>query len=82
MSFIDSVIGFGKKAVGFLGGDSIGGTLARTALLGYALNRVVKSANKDNQEQQDQGTDHKISQPKSGKIFVFFKVPQVHLSSF
>jgi len=55
MSFIDKAIGFGKKALGFLGGNSIGSQLARTALLGYALNRVVKSANKANQNSQDSG---------------------------
>ena len=55
MSFIDSIEGFGKKALGFVGGDSIGGQLARTALLGYALNRVAASAQKANQ-QQDKGT--------------------------
>ena len=55
MSFIDSIVGFGKKALGFVGGSSIGGQLARTALLGYALNRVAASAQKANQ-QQDKGT--------------------------
>ena len=54
MSFIDSIVGFGKQALGFVTGKSIGSQLARTALLGYALNRVVSSANKANQ-QQDQG---------------------------
>lgn len=49
MSFIDKVVGFGKQALGFISGDSIGGTLARTALLGYALNRVAKSIAKANQ---------------------------------
>ena len=59
MSFIDSLVGFGKKAFGFATGSSIGGQLARTALLGYALNRVTASANKANaaQAQQDQGTE-------------------------
>lgn len=57
MSFIDSIVGFGKKAIGFLGGPGIGSTLARTALLGYALNRVQKSINKQNEQaQQDPGT--------------------------
>ena len=55
MSFIDSIVGFGKQALGFVTGKSIGSQLARTALLGYALNRVVSSANKANQ-QQDPGT--------------------------
>lgn len=54
MSFIDSIVGFGKKAFGFATGTSIGSQLARTALLGYALNRVASSAQKANQ-QQDKG---------------------------
>lgn len=62
MSFIDKVVGFGKKALGFLGGDSIGSTLARTALLGYALNRVTDSINKANQSaQEDKGTQIAIN---------------------
>jgi hypothetical protein len=58
MSFIDSIVGFGKQALGFVTGKSIGSQLAKTALLGYALNRVTASANKANQQaQQDQGTE-------------------------
>jgi hypothetical protein len=58
MSFIDSIVGFGKKALGFVTGSSLGGQLARTALLGYALNRVTASANKANQAaSQDKGTE-------------------------
>lgn len=48
MSFLDTIIS-GAKTVGkFLGGDSIGSTLARTALTAYALNRVVSSQQKKN----------------------------------
>lgn len=48
MSFFQSVLDLGKKAVGFLTGNSIGGQLAKTALTAYALNRVTRSINKDN----------------------------------
>jgi hypothetical protein len=88
MSFIDSIVGFGKKAVGFLGGDSIGGSLARTALLGYALNRVLKSANKSNQGIQDKGTqvtldpDTEHSVPVVyGSAFVNGKIIDAHLET-
>jgi len=57
MSFLDSLVGLGKTAVGFFGGSSIGSQLARTALLGFALNKVASSANKANQQQQDRGTE-------------------------
>lgn len=48
MSFLDSIISGAKTAVKFLGGDSIGSSLARTALTAYALNRVVSSQQKKN----------------------------------
>ena len=61
MSFIDSIVGFGKQAFGFVTGKSIGSQLARTALLGYALNRVSASAQKANAAaRQDPGTQIEI----------------------
>lgn len=71
MSFIDSIVSFGKKAAGFLGGDSIGGSLARTAILGYALNRVVNSANKAN-EQPDPGTEVTVDPDTEYKVPVLY----------
>lgn len=88
MSFISDIVGFGKKALGFVTGDSIGGNLARTALLGYALNRVLKSANKSNQGIQDKGTqilldpDTEHSVPVLyGSAFVPGKIIDAHLDS-
>lgn len=48
MSFLSGILNFGKKAIGFLGGNSIASTLARTAILGYAVNKLSKSALKEN----------------------------------
>lgn len=55
MSFIDDIVGLGsdvmsfaKPAVSFLGGNGLGSTLARTALMGVVLNQLSKSVNKDN----------------------------------
>lgn len=48
MSFFDSLIDLGKSALNFVTGDSIGGQLARTALTGYALNKVSSSIAKEN----------------------------------
>jgi hypothetical protein len=86
MSFLNNLKSFGKKALGFIGGDSIGGTLARTALLGYALNRVLKSANKGQEGLQDQGTQITISPDTNysvpvlyGSAFVPGKIIDVHL---
>ena len=48
MSWIDDIVDFGSTALNFLSGNSIGGQLARTALTGYALNKVTSSINKEN----------------------------------
>lgn len=48
MSFIDDIVDFGKSAIGFLGGSGIGSSLARTALIGYGLNQITKSINRQN----------------------------------
>jgi len=88
MSFIDSIVGFGKQAFGFLKGNSIGSSLARTALLGYALNRVSKSANKANEAVVDKGTtvtvdpDTQHSVPVLyGEAFVQGKITDAHLEA-
>jgi hypothetical protein len=57
MSWIDDIIDFGSAALDFLGGNSIGGQLARTALTGYALNKVTSSINKENQTDKTKTVD-------------------------
>jgi hypothetical protein len=44
MSFLSGLLNLGKSAVGILTGNSIVSTLARTAILGYAINKVSKNA--------------------------------------
>jgi hypothetical protein len=46
MSFLSGILDLGKSAVGILSGNSIIGSLARTAILGYAINKVSKNATK------------------------------------
>lgn len=55
MSFLDdildvgsSIIDAGSSVVDWLGGSGIGAGLARTAITGYALNKVQNSINKEN----------------------------------
>jgi len=48
MSFLDDILDFGKSALGFVTGNSLGGQLARTALTGYALNKVSNSVTREN----------------------------------
>jgi hypothetical protein len=55
MSWIDDIVSFGSSALGYLGGNTLGSQLARTALTGLVLNQVYKSVNKGN-EQTDKGT--------------------------
>jgi hypothetical protein len=48
MSWLKDLGSLAKSAAGFVLGDSIGGQLARTALIGYTINRLQKSMNKEN----------------------------------
>jgi hypothetical protein len=52
MSWFDDLVDTGKSLFGgvasFFGGNSIGSNIAKTALLGYAVNRVNNSIQKDN----------------------------------
>jgi len=54
MSFLDSIVNVGKSALGFFSGSSVASTLARTAALGFVLNKVNSSVNKKN-EPPDRG---------------------------
>jgi hypothetical protein len=71
MSFIDNIVGFGKKALGFLGGNSIGSSLARTALLGLALNKVSKSIQKAS-EREDPGSRVQLNPDTTNQIPVVY----------
>lgn len=48
MSWFDDLVDLGKSAFSWFTGDSVGASLARTAVTGYALNRVTSSIQKDN----------------------------------
>jgi len=71
MSFIDTLGGLAKSAYGFLSGKGIANSLARTAILGYALNRTISNANKAN-EQPDPGTEVLIDPDTEYKIPVVY----------
>lgn len=76
MSFLSGVLSFGKKALGFLGGNSIASTLARTAILGYAVNKLSKSALKENDlgntNNIDKGVRLQIKPDAEAKIPVLY----------
>lgn len=48
MSLLSTIVDLGKSAVKAISGNSVGSTLAKTAALGFALNAVNKSLNKQN----------------------------------
>lgn len=48
MSFLDDIISAGRTVGTWLGGGSIGASLARTAITGYALNKLTQSINPAN----------------------------------
>jgi hypothetical protein len=50
MSFIDDIVSVGKSVTGFLSGNSLGSNLAKTAITTYALSKLYKSINKDNEK--------------------------------
>lgn len=56
MSFLDSLGALAKSAGGFLSSGSIGSSLAKTALLGFALNRMQNSINKKNDAVKNEGS--------------------------
>lgn len=69
MSFIDDIVDYGSTALKWLGGSGIGPTLAKTAITGFALNKLMSSVNKSNEGvkdtsysriQLDPDTEHKI----------------------
>jgi|TARA_R100000951_G_C2638656_1_gene180150 hypothetical protein len=72
MSFIDSIVGFGKQALGFVKSPTLGGSLARSAILGLLLNQVQKSANKSNDEPVDPGVKETVSINTENSIPVLY----------
>lgn len=73
MSFIQKIGGLAKQAFGFLRSDGIGSTLARTALLGYALNRAQKSIAKASQATQpDPGVEVTLNPDPNYRIPVLY----------
>ncbi len=75
MSFLSGILDIGKSAIRYLSGNSIGSTLARTALLGYAVNKLSQSALKDNNSGTaniDQGVRLQIEPNSSSKIPVLY----------
>ncbi len=76
MSFLSGILGIGKSVVGFLSGSNIVSSLAKTALLGYAVNKLSKNATKGNDigatPNIDQGVRLQIAPSADSKIPVLY----------
>jgi hypothetical protein len=90
MSWLDDLVDFGSSVVDWFTGSSVGANIARTAVTGYALNRVTASINKENEKPQepdpgvrlqvDPDPDHKIP-VVYGKAFIGGILTEAILSS-
>jgi hypothetical protein len=75
MSFLSGILDLGKSAVGILTGNSIVGTLARTAILGYTMNKLSKNALRDNNsgtQNIDSGVRLQVNPNADSKIPVLY----------
>lgn len=75
MSFLSGILNYGKSAVKFLSKNSWASTLAKTALLGYAVNRLSRNALKDNDagtNNIDEGVRLQIAPSAESKIPVLY----------
>jgi hypothetical protein len=76
MSFLNSIVNFGKSALGFISGDTLGGSIARTAILGFATKKINDMIVKDNQArepaQRDMGTREQVDPDTEHRIPVVY----------
>jgi hypothetical protein len=72
MSFLDSLGSLAKSAGGFLSSGSIGSSLAKTALLGFALNRMQSSMNKKTDAGKDKGREIQLNPSTENAIPVVY----------
>lgn len=75
MSFLSGILDLGKSAVKFLSGNSAASTLAKTAILGYAVNKLSSSALKANgsgTNNIDQGVRLQAKPDAAAKIPVLY----------
>jgi hypothetical protein len=75
MSFLSGLLNIAKTSVTFLAGGSFASSLVKTALLGYAVNRLSKNALKDNNsgtDNIDKGVRLQIAPNAESKIPVLY----------
>lgn len=74
MSLLNDLFNLGKGAFNFFTGPSIGASLAKTAITGYALKKVTNSINKDNarKSRADAGSRVQVNPDTEQKIPVVY----------
>lgn len=74
MSFLQGIVDFAKAAYTLVSGNTIGAALVKTAVVGYTLNKITKSINKENAESEpvDQGVRIQVSPSTTHKIPVLY----------
>lgn len=76
MSWLDDIVDIGSSVFNWFTGSSIGANIARTAVAGYALNKVTASINKDNdaakQTEPDPGVRLQVNPDPEHKIPVVY----------
>jgi hypothetical protein len=74
MSFIDTLGGIVKGVGGFLQSNSLGSQLAKSALYGFALNKVIKSIQKDQDANspKDQGTTVTVNPDPNNNVPIIY----------
>lgn len=73
MSWLDSIVDFGKTALGFFSGGGIGSQILRTVVTGTALNKLTKSVAKEsNTNKDDPGVNVQTNANTEQKIPVLY----------
>ena len=80
MSFLDDLSGYASSAGQWLSSSGMGANLAKTALLGIALNQMTKSVNKSNDQAEQKPT---VSQTREQLVpDTENKIPVIYGSAF
>lgn len=83
MSFIDDIVDVGSSAMSFIAGSSLASTLAKTAILGLAVNQINKSIMADNAKNANTLTDIPDPQTKlQNNANTENKIPVVYGDAF
>ena len=75
MSWLNDIVDFGSSVLGFFTSNNIGAQIVKTAITGYAVNKINKSIAKDNEKkstQQDTGNRIQLDPDTEARIPVVY----------